>query len=112
MWFDAHTRSCVANDEVVAQHERYSDRGQTHYYMPLVQLKLGAPFADPPPASQQLRKGLLHQAGGERVMAQVLAIVSTAGLHAVLVTVELAQESAAITRGRQASAHAGRAWLH
>lgn len=54
----------------------------------------------------------MHQAGGERVMAQVLAIVSTAGLHAVLVTVELAQESAAITRGRQASAHAGRAWLH
>ena len=93
----------VANDEVVAQHERLTDRGQTRYdwqhYIPLVQrkpgaLRNGAPFADLPPALQQLRKGLLRQAGGDRVMAQVLAIVSTAGLDAVLVAVELALESA------------------
>ena len=93
----------VANDEVVAQHERLTDRGQTRYdwqhYIPLVQrkpgaLRNGAPFADLPPALQQLRRGLLRQAGGDRVMAQVLAIVSTAGLDAVLVAVELALESA------------------
>lgn len=93
----------VANDEVVAQHERLTDRGQTRYdwqhYIPLVQrkpgaLRNGAPFADLPPALQQLRTGLLRQAGGDRVMAQVLAIVSTAGLDAVLVAVELALESA------------------
>src|SRR3990167_3826641 len=93
----------VANDEVVAQHERLTDRGQTRYdwqhYIPLVQrkpgaLRNGAPFADLPPALQQLRRGLLRQAGGDRVMAQVMAIESTAGLDAVLVAVELALESA------------------
>jgi hypothetical protein len=46
-----------------------------------------------PEALQQLRRGLLRQAGGDRVMAQVLAIVSTAGLDAVIVAVEFALES-------------------
>jgi hypothetical protein len=45
-------------------------------------------------ALQQLRRGLLREPGGDRVMAQVLAIVPTAGLDAVLVAVELALESA------------------
>lgn len=40
-----------------------------------------------------MRRGLLRQAGGDRVMAQVLAIVPTAGLDAVIVAVELAMES-------------------
>ena len=42
---------------------------------------------------QQLRRGLLRESGGDRVMAQVLAIVPTAGLDAVLVAVELALEN-------------------
>ena len=93
----------VHGDTVVASHPRLFERGQTRYdwqhYIPLVQrkpgaLRNGAPFADLPPALQQLRRGLLRQAGGDRVMAQVLAIVSTAGLDAVLVAVELALESA------------------
>jgi len=42
----------------------------------------------------QLRRALLRHPGGDRVMAQVLAHVPTAGLDAVLVAVELALESA------------------
>jgi transposase len=92
----------VADDAVVASHERLSDAGGTRYdwqhYIPLVQrkpgaLRNGAPFADMPEVLQRLRRGLLRQAGGDRVMAQVLAIVTTAGLDAVLVAAELAMES-------------------
>jgi len=92
----------VADDAVVASHERLSDRGQTKYdwqhYIPLIQrkpgaLRNGAPFADMPEPLQQLRRALLRDPGGDRVMAQVLAIVPTAGLDAVLVAVELALES-------------------
>ncbi|MDR0775748.1 MAG: IS21 family transposase [Azonexus sp.] len=92
----------VADDAVVARHERLSCEGQTAYdwqhYIPLVQrkpgaLRNGAPFADLPAALQQLRRGLLRESGGDRVMAQVLAIVPKAGLEDVLVAVELAMES-------------------
>lgn len=92
----------VAGDSIVASHERLSDRGQTHYdwqhYIPLIQrkpgaLRNGAPFADMPEPLQQLRRALLRDPGGDRVMAQVLAIVPTAGLDAVLVAVELALEN-------------------
>ena len=91
----------VADDAVVARHERLSDAGGTRYdwqhYIPLIQrkpgaLRNGAPFADLPEALQRLRRGLLRQAGGDRVMAQVLAIVPAAGLEAVIVAVELAME--------------------
>ena len=91
----------VADDVVVASHERLSDRGQTKYdwqhYIPLIQrkpgaLRNGAPFLDMPEPLQQLRRALLRDPGGDRVMAQVLAIVPTAGLDAVLVAVELALE--------------------
>jgi transposase len=91
----------VADDAVAASHERLSDRGQTRYdwqhYIPLIQrkpgaLRNGAPFADMPEALQQLRRALLRDPGGDRVMAQVLAIVPVAGLDAVVVAVELALE--------------------
>ena len=91
-----------ADDVVVARHERLSDAGGTRYdwqhYIPLVQrkpgaLRNGAPFADMPPALQQLRRALLRQDGGDRVMAQVLAIVPRAGLDAVVVAAELVMES-------------------
>jgi transposase len=99
----------VVDDAAVASHERLSDRGQTRYnwqhYIPLVQrkpgaLRNGAPFADMPEPLQQLRQALLRDPGGDRVMAQVLAIVPTAGLDAVLVAVELALEG---TRGGRVS---------
>jgi len=92
----------VANDSIVAGHERLNAEGQTRYdwqhYIPLLQrkpgaLRNGAPFADMPEPLQQLRQALLRHAGGDRVMAQVLAIVPTAGLDAVLVAVALALET-------------------
>jgi transposase len=93
----------VAHDAVVANHERIANESQTRYdwqhYIPLVQrkpgaLRNGAPFADLPEPLQRLRRSLLRDAGGDRVMAQVLALVPTAGLDAVLVAAELALESA------------------
>ena len=92
----------VADDKVVTQHERLAGEGQTRYqwqhYIPLLQrkpgaLRNGAPFVEMPEPLQQLRRGLLRSPGGDRVMAQVLAMVPTAGLDAVLVAVELALET-------------------
>jgi transposase len=101
------TRVCVvAGDALVANHERASDRGHTCYdwqhYIALVQrkpgaLRNGAPFADMPEPLQRLRQGLMKHGGGDRVMAQVLACVPTAGLEAVLVAVELVVESGALS---------------
>jgi hypothetical protein len=56
-----------------------------------------------PEPLQQLRRALLRDPGGDRVMAQLLAIVPTAGLDAVLVAVELALEST--RRGRVSVEH-------
>ncbi len=93
----------VAADAQVACHDRVNAEGRTRYdwqhYIPLLQrkpgaLRNGAPFADLPAPLQQLRRALLREPGGDRVMAQVLAIVPRAGLEAVLVAVELALESA------------------
>ena len=102
----------VADDKVVARHDRLSNAGETRYdwqhYIPLLQrkpgaLRNGAPFADMPEPLQQLRRGLLRNPGGDRVMAQVLAIVPTAGLDAVLLAVELALEGT--RRGRVSVEH-------
>lgn len=93
----------VAGDKVVADHERLIGESRTQYdwqhYVPLLQrkpgaLRNGAPFADLPAPLQQLRRALLREAGGDRVMAQVLALVPGTGLDAVLVAVELALDSA------------------
>ena len=100
-------RICVvANDAVVANHERITERGQVRYdwehYIPLVQrkpgaLRNGAPFADMPAPLMRLKHGLLRHAGGDKVMAQVLAVVPIAGLAAVLVAVELVVESGVLS---------------
>jgi len=96
----------VAEDQIVASHARLGDRGQTSYdwqhYIPLVQrkpgvLRNGAPFADMPAPLLSLQRVLLKRPGGDRVMAQVLAAVPTAGLDAVLVAVELVLESGAVS---------------
>jgi len=98
--------SVVADDLVVASHERVADRGHTSYdwqhYIHLIQrkpgaLRNGAPFADMPEALKKLKLGLLRHDGGDRVMAQVLAAVPTAGLEAVLVAVELVLESGVLS---------------
>ena len=96
----------VAGDTVVATHDRLTERGQVCYdwqhYIALVErkpgaLRNGAPFADMPAPLKQLKLGLMRHAGGDRVMAQVLAAVPTAGLDAVLVAVELVIESGALS---------------
>ena len=93
----------VAGDGVVAEHERLTDKSKTRYdwqhYVPLVQrkpgaLRNGALFADLPESLQRLRRALLRESGGDRLMARVLALVPTAGLEAVLVAVELALDGA------------------
>lgn len=98
--------SLVANNQIIATHDRLTDRNDVRYdwqhYIPLVSrkpgaLRNGAPFADMPEPLQQLRKGLMRDAGGDRIMAQVLGVVPDAGLNAVLVAVELVLESGAIS---------------
>ena len=93
----------VADDRLVASHSRQFSRGLTVYdwqhYIDLVQrkpgaLRNGAPFLDMPAPLLRLRQMLLRHAGGDRVMAEVLAVVRKAGLEAVLVAVELVLESA------------------
>ena len=99
----------VANREVVAEHARIIDRDRVVYdwrhYVPVIErkpgaLRNGAPFADLPAPLLQLSRHLLRRAGGDRVMAQVLAAVPRFGLEAVLVAVELALES-----GRPSAEH-------
>jgi transposase len=93
----------VAQDAMVASHTRLTNRAQISYdwqhYIDLVQRKPGAlrngtPFMDLPLALLRLRQSLLRHAGGDRVMAQVLAVVPQAGLDAVLVAVEVLLEGA------------------
>ena len=90
----------------MASHEQLVDRGRINYdwqhYIALVQrkpgaLRNGAPFADLPAPLQRLRQGLMRRVGGDKIMAQVLAAVPTAGLEAVLVAVELVVESGALS---------------
>jgi hypothetical protein len=96
-------RICVAaGDAIVASHDRLTERGHVSYdwqhYVPLVArkpgaLRNGAPFADMPVPLMKLKQGLMRHEGGDKVMAQVLSAVPTAGLDAVLVAVELVIES-------------------
>ncbi len=91
----------VAGDAIVARHDRLSNQGKTAYdwqhYIELVQrkpgaLRNGAPFLDMPPVLQQLRQSLMRYLGGDRAMADILAVVPRAGLEAVLVAVAIALE--------------------
>jgi len=93
----------VGDDAVVAEHDRLADEGQVRYewqhYIPLIQrkpgaLRNGAPFQDMPEPLQRLRRALLREPGGDRVMAKVLALVPESGLDAVVVAVELALKQA------------------
>ena len=105
----------VAEDRVVAEHERQPGKGKTVYdwmhYVPLLQrkpgaLRNGAPFRDLPEPLARLRQALLKHAGGDRLMAQVLDLVKLAGLDAVLVAAELAMERAG-PGGRVSPEHVG-----
>ena len=94
----------AADDTIVASHPRMTGSAQINYdwqhYIDLVQrkpgaLRNGAPFLDMPDSLLRLRQSLLRHTGGDRVMADVLAMVPQAGLEAVLVAVSLLLEGAA-----------------
>ena len=66
----------VADDRVVAEHERLAGKNKTAYkwqhYIPLVQrkpgaLRNGAPFLDLPAPLNRLRQEVLRDAGGDRL---------------------------------------------
>jgi transposase len=96
------TRVVVVADAVIAaDHQRLMDKGKIRYdwrhYIPLLErkpgaLRNGAPFADLPEPLQRMRRALLRETGGDRVMAKILALVPGAGLDAVVVAVDLALE--------------------
>lgn len=92
----------VANDVIVASHERCNGSGYTRYdwqhYIPLIErkpgaLRNGAPFIDMPDPLQRLRRLLLAREGGDRIMSKILAHVPNSDLETVLVAVELVLES-------------------
>ena len=92
----------TAEGREVARHVRSFEREHTFYdwqhYISLIvrkpgALRNGAPFATMPEPLVKLQGCLLKHAGGDRVMAQVLAAVPVHGLEAVLVAVEVALES-------------------
>lgn len=91
-----------ADSGIVAVHERSFERGDVRYdwrhYIPLVErkpgaLRNGAPFEGLPDVLQQLRTKLIRRAGGDRLLAEVLACVPKYGLDTVLVAVELILQS-------------------
>ena len=99
----------VADQQIVADHVRASDRDRVIYdwlhYVPLIErkpgaLRNGAPFVDLPEPLQRLSRALRRRDGGDRVMAQVLSAVPAFGLEAVLVAVDLVLES-----GRPSAEH-------
>jgi transposase len=99
----------VADNELVAQHERCFDRDRTMYdwrhYVELLEtkpgaLRNGAPFETMPEPLRQLQRHLLARPGGDRVMAQLLAAVPVHGLDAVL-----AATQAALAVGKPSAEH-------
>ncbi len=98
----------VAENQVIAEHSRLFNRhhlkGATVYdwrhYLSVLQRKPGAlrngvPFAELPDAFKTLQKILLKRAGGDREMADVLALVLLHEEQDVLAAVELALETGA-----------------
>ena len=90
-----------ARDEEMI-HDRSFERGEVRYdwqhYIGLIEkkpgaLRNGAPFEGLPAPLQGLRAALMRRAGGDRLVAEVLACVPRHGLEAVLVAAELILES-------------------
>ena len=102
----------VAEGEVIAEHARLithsHDRpSRTLYdwrhYLAIVQrkpgaLRNGAPFAELPAAFKRLQSILLKRLGGDREMAEVLALVLHHDEQTVLCAVELALESDGVSK--------------
>ena len=98
----------AAEGTIIAEHVRVIERshkpGRTLYdwrhYLSVLQrkpgaLRNGAPFADLPEGFKRLQSLLLKRPGGDREMAEILALVLYHDEQAVLTAVELALESGA-----------------
>lgn len=97
----------MAEANVIAQHKRHIVRdhrsqGITLYdwrhYLTVVQrkpgaLRNGAPFTELPESFSQLQKILLNRQGGDREMADILALVMTHDETQVEKAIELAMQS-------------------
>ena len=88
---------------------RSFERDQTFYdwrhYISLIErkpgaLRNGAPFKTMPEPLQELQRQLLKNAGGDRVMAQVLSAIPLHGLDSVLQAIQMALEG-----GRASAEH-------
>jgi transposase len=102
----------AAEGQILCEHSRIIDRshhtgGRTVYdwrhYLAVIQrkpgaLRNGAPFADMPDAFRQLQGQLLRRPGGDREMAEILALVLHHDEQAVLCAVELALEAGVATK--------------
>jgi len=104
--------SVVAEGHVICEHARLIDRshhltGRTVYdwrhYLAVIQrkpgaLRNGAPFVELPEAFRRLQQHLLRKPGGDREMAEILALILHHGEDAVLCAVELALSDGAPTK--------------
>ena len=102
----------AAEGQILCEHSRIIDRshhtgGRTVYdwrhYLAVIQrkpgaLRNGAPFAEMPEAFRQLQSQLLRRPGGDREMAEILALVLQHDEQAVLCAVELALEAGVATK--------------
>ena len=102
----------AAEGQILCEHNRIIDRshqkpGHTIYdwrhYLAVVQrkpgaLRNGAPFLEMPEAFRQLQGHLLKRLGGDREMAEILALVLQHNEQAVLSAVELALEAGVPTK--------------
>ncbi len=102
----------AAEGQILCEHTRIIDRshhlpGRTVYdwrhYLAVIQrkpgaLRNGAPFTEMPEAFRQLQGHLLKRAGGDREMAEILALVLQHDEQAVLCAVELALDAGVPTK--------------
>jgi len=101
----------VAEGQIVCEHQRVINRSHSHgrtiydwrHYLAVLQrkpgaLRNGAPFAELPNAFRQLQRHLLRHPGGDREMAEILALVLQHDEQAVLCAVELALGDGAPTK--------------
>jgi hypothetical protein len=102
----------VAEGKVICEHQRviersHHGRGRTIYdwrhYLAVIQrkpgaLRNGAPFLELPDAFKRLQQHLLKQPGGDREMAEILALVLHHDEQAVLCAVEMAVSDGAPTK--------------
>jgi transposase len=102
----------AAEGQVLCAHERIIERGHHlpgrtiydwRHYLAVIQrkpgaLRNGAPFIEMPDAFRQLQGQLLRHPGGDREMAEILALVLQHDEQAVLCAVELALEAGVATK--------------